>query len=151
MVKKMNGDKAREALDRIFDSCEEVDLTSGYRMLYDVFTVQHYIDRQMKPVEWEIVYHDDNPSYYAKYVTARCSRCKHWYGADNEIVHHSEQYGVRLSSAFCMGYYSRSIMGYALMESAEEQVKYLPHFCENCWARMKGVRWDYESIRSEKK
>lgn len=144
--------KAKAALDRIFDRCEEIDNEDGYSMLDDIRVVSGYIDGQRKPVEWELVYHDDNPAYYAKYVTARCARCGTWYGEIDED--HGQKYGKRLASAFCMNYHSshaRLLMGMELMADAETMVKELPNFCSHCGARMKGSRRNYDSyVRDEK-
>jgi hypothetical protein len=143
-------EKAKAALDRLFDNCEEIDY-ENYRMLDDIYIVKHYIDNQKKAIPWELVYHDDNPNYYAKYVTARCKRCGHWYGEIDE--QHGQKYGKRLSAAFFYGYTKRmrSTAGNILMEDAERKIKDLPNFCENCGARMKGVRWNYDSILPDKK
>ena len=43
---------AQEALSRIFDRCEEIDLQSGYNMLDDIQLVRDFINKH-KPQESE--------------------------------------------------------------------------------------------------
>lgn len=141
-------EKAKAALWRIFDRCEEIDCeeNEGYKMLDDIRKVEHFIKKQAEPVKWELVYHDDNPSYYAKYVTARCSRCGTWYGDIDEA--HGQKYGYRLASAFSFSGYDNYVgllMGGSLMTDAEKRVDDLPNFCCHCGARMKGSRRDWDS------
>lgn len=141
-------EKAKAALWRIFDRCEEIECeeNEGYKMLDDIRRVEHFIEKQAEPVKWELVYHDDNPSYYAKYVTARCSRCKTWYGPIDEGKGH--KYGYRLASAFSASGYNdhiRSLMGWSLMGDAEKKVGELPNFCCHCGARMKGSKRNFDS------
>lgn len=136
-------EKAIAVVDRIYNRCEEIDNDDGYSMLDDIWALKDYIRKKSKPVEWELVYHDDNPFYYAKHVTARCSRCKHWYRSDGE------DYGKRLASVFVTNYSKkyRFTVAHMLMDEAEKEINKLPHFCENCGARLKGSRRDYESYR----
>lgn len=149
----MNNTKAKKALERIFDQCEEID-PNEYRMIDDYFVVRDFIDRKHE-AKWELLYHDDHPAYYAHYVTARCSKCKKWFwGNENHPGDLINKYGVKLWSAFCTNYGKnvRSIFKYNALSYAEEELKQkndLPIFCEHCGARMRGVEYSWEDINLE--
>lgn len=146
----MNNTKAKEALERIFDQCEEIE-PSEYRMIDDYFTVRDFINRKHE-ARWELIYHDDNPHYYAHYVTARCSKCRKWFwGNENHPGDHADEYGVKLWSAFCINYGKdvRSSFKSIALSSAEKALKTsnsLPTFCEHCGARMRGVKCSWEDV-----
>ena len=137
--------KAKEALDRLFDRCEEID-PNEYRMLDDIWLIRDYLDKKHE-AHWELVYHDDHPDYYAHYVTARCSKCRKWFwGNEHHPGDPINKYGAKLWSAFCMNYGERvrSIFKYTALSDAEETLKKsndLPTFCSHCGARMRGVEY----------
>lgn len=144
--------KAKEALDRLFDRCEEIE-PSEYRMLDDIFLIQDYLNKKHE-ANWELVYHDDQPAYYAHYVTARCSKCKKWfYGNENHHGDGINKYGAKLWAAFCMNYgkNNRSAFRYTALTSAEEDLRKandLPTFCCHCGARMRRIEakwWEKEN------
>ena len=150
---KQKAIKALAAVDRLFDCCEEIE-GSEYNMLDDIWLLRDYI-KQGHEARWELVYHDDNPDYYAKYVTARCSKCKRWFWGNE---HHRPgekggKYGVRVSSAFCMNdnYKKvRSLMKFSLLDDAEKALNAsndLPTFCGCCGARMRGVEYTWEDMK----
>lgn len=147
---KQKAIKALAAVDRLFDRCEEIE-GSEYNMLDDIWLLRDYIKRKHE-AHWELVYHDDGPDYYAKYVTVRCSKCKGWFwGNEHHCMNGKKwnKYGVRVSSAFCMNtdYHKvRSLMKYELLDGAVKSLTAsndLPTFCEHCGARMRGVKYTW--------
>ena len=157
-MNKQKTSKALDALWRIFDNCEEIQCeeTEGYRMLDDIHTVRNVLESKHE-AEWELVYHDDQPSYYAHYVTARCGKCKHWFEGNKEYpgAGKEDKYGARIWSAFCVNYDSGKILFKSLaLDGAEKEVLRsdgLPKFCEHCGARMRGVRtiWSEDRRRAK--
>lgn len=145
----MTNSEAKEAVDRLFDRCEEIDRESGYSMLDDIRALRDYIDERDNAEEWELVYHDDHPHYYAHYVTARCPKCGEWCFGNKELVLNKSdrEYGVRLWSGFCTNYNGeenkKRFERFAL-DCAESVRKVLPKYCCNCGARL-GKEGDNES------
>ena len=136
----MNREEAKQALDRLFDRCEEIDPESGYRMLDDIFALRDYIDHENK-AKWELVYHDDHPSYYAHYVTARCSKCGAWFWGSAVVPgDHTEKYGAKLWSGFCTNYNenTKKQFEWLAIDSARDRIKELPKYCTECGAKMEG-------------
>lgn len=142
--------KALDAIERIWDRCEEIE-PKEYRMFNDYLLIRRYIEKEHEAI-WELVYHDDHPSYYAHYVTARCSKCKNWFWGNKEHPGDGrDKYGVKLWSAFCMDYGKdvRTIFKFRALSDAEEMLKKsndLPTFCEHCGARMREVRYSWEDF-----
>lgn len=137
--------RAREALERLFDYCHPIDYEE-YKMTPDYFTVRDYLDGKHE-ADWELIYHDDHPSYYAHYVTARCSKCKSWfYGNEHHAGDPQNKYGAKLWSAFCMNYGegNKTQFRFMALHNAEEELRRdndLPTFCQHCGARMRNIRY----------
>lgn len=92
--------------------------------------------------EWELVYHDDVPGYYTKYVTARCGKCGEWFYGNEKIKPnpHRMEYGAELFTAFVDGDYSqewvRDVAKLKFINCARDQIKHLPKYCCNCGEEM---------------